>query len=194
MDGLFHRWRQGSQGKHSERKSQRENSPFLRPSLSTHHLFMNIHWKDWCWSWNSNTLATWCEELTHLKRPWCWERLKAGREGDQRGWDGWMASLTQWTYVWVNSRSWWWTGRPGDQCCGSWGLKELDTTEQLNWTELSAHVASFLHCCSVIQSCLTFCDPLDCSTPGFPVLHHILEFVQTHVHWVSDAIQPSHPL
>ena len=40
--------------------------------------------KDWCWSWNSNTLATWCEELTHLKRPWCWERLKAG-EGDNRG-------------------------------------------------------------------------------------------------------------
>ena len=43
------------------------------------------HWKDWCWSWNSNTSATWCEELTHSKRPWCWERLKAGGEG---GWDG----------------------------------------------------------------------------------------------------------
>ena len=55
---------------------------------------LNIHWKDWCWSWNSNTLATWCEELTHLKRPWCWEILKAGREGDNRGWDGWMASPT----------------------------------------------------------------------------------------------------
>ena len=52
----------------------------------------------------------WCKELTHLKRPWCWERLKAG-EGDDRGWDGWMASLTQWTWVWVNSGSWWWTGR-----------------------------------------------------------------------------------
>ena len=45
--------------------------------------------------------------------PWCWERLKAGGEGDDRGWDGWMASLTQWRWVWVNSRSWWWTGRPG---------------------------------------------------------------------------------
>ena len=55
--------------------------------------------KDWCRSWNSNTLATWCEELTHLKRPWCWERLKAGGKGDDRGWDGWMASLTQWTWV-----------------------------------------------------------------------------------------------
>jgi len=48
----------------------------------------------WCWSWNSNTLATWCEELTHLERPWCWERLRAGGEGDDRGWDGWMASPT----------------------------------------------------------------------------------------------------
>ena len=49
---------------------------------------LNVHWKDWCWSWNSNTLATWCKELTHLKRPWCWERLKAGGEGDDRGWGG----------------------------------------------------------------------------------------------------------
>ena len=62
--------------------------------------------------WNSNTLATWWEELTHLKRPWCWERLRAGGEGDNRGWDGWMASPTQWTWVWVNSRSQWWTGKP----------------------------------------------------------------------------------
>ena len=68
--------------------------------------------KDWCWSWNSNTLATSCKELTRLKRSWCWERLRAG-EGDNRGWDGWMASPTQWTWVWVNSGSWWRTGRPG---------------------------------------------------------------------------------
>ena len=58
-------------------------------------------------------LATWYKELTHLKRPWCWEILKAGEEGDDRGWDGWMASLTRWTWVWVNSRSWWWTVRSG---------------------------------------------------------------------------------
>ena len=74
---------------------------------------MNIHWKDWCWSWISNTLATWCEELTYLKRSWCWERLRAGGEGDHRGWDSWIASLTQWTWIWVNSGSWWWTRRPG---------------------------------------------------------------------------------
>ena len=71
-----------------------------------------IHWKDWCWSWNSNTLATWCEELAHWKRPWCWERLKAGGEGDDERWDGWMASPTQWTWVWASSGSWWWTGKP----------------------------------------------------------------------------------
>ena len=55
--------------------------------------------------------AHWCKELTHFKRPWCWERLRAGGEGDDRGWDGWMASLTQWTWVWVDSRSWWWIRR-----------------------------------------------------------------------------------
>ena len=59
---------------------------------------LNIHWKDWWWS--SNTSATWCNELTHWKRLWCWERMKAGGEGDNRGWDGWMASPTQWTWVW----------------------------------------------------------------------------------------------
>ena len=55
----------------------------------------------------------WCKELTHWKRPWCWERLNAGGEGNDRGWGGGMASLTEWTWVWVRSGSWWWTGRPG---------------------------------------------------------------------------------
>ena len=75
--------------------------------------------QSWVFIWRTDieaetlTLATWCEELTHWKRPWCWERLKAGGEGDDRGWDSWMASPTQWTWVWVNSGSWWWTGRSG---------------------------------------------------------------------------------
>ena len=64
---------------------------------------LGVHWKDWCWGWNSNTLATSCEELTHWKRLWCWEGLKAGGEVDDRGWDGWIASLTQWTWIWANS-------------------------------------------------------------------------------------------
>ena len=102
-------------------------------SPSQRRLVLGVHWRDWCWSWNSNTLAIWCGELSHLKISWCWERLRAGGEGDDRGWDGWMASPTQWTWVWVDFGSWWLIGRPG---CGSWGHKELDTTEWLNWTEL----------------------------------------------------------
>ena len=79
-------------------------------------------------------LATWCEELTHWKRPWCWERLRAGGEGDDRGWDSWMASLTQWTWVWVNSGNWWWTRRPG--VLQSMGLQRVahDWVTELNWT------------------------------------------------------------
>ena len=93
-----------------------------------------IFWKDWCWSWNSNTSASWCEELTHLKRPWCWERLRAG-EGDDRGWDGWMASLTQWTWVWASSRGWWRSEKPG--MLQSMGLQRVrhDWVTELNWTD-----------------------------------------------------------
>ena len=81
------------------------------------------------------TLATSCEELTHWKRLWCWEGLGAGGEGDARGWDGWMASLTRWTWVWVNSGSWWWTGRPGMlQFMGSQRVWH-DWATGLNWTE-----------------------------------------------------------
>ena len=102
-------------------------SPFWRRWV------LNIHWKDWCWSRNSSTLATWCEELTHWKRPWCWERLEAGSKGDNRGWDGWMASPPWCTWVWASSRSWWWTGTLA--CCSPWGCKQSDTTQGLNWTE-----------------------------------------------------------
>ena len=92
--------------------------------------FLNIHWNNWWWSWNSNPLATWCEDLTHWKRPWCWEGLRAGGEGDGSGWDGWMASPTQITWVWVYSGSWWWTGRPG--LLQPTGLQRV----RLTWTEL----------------------------------------------------------
>ena len=69
-----------------------------------------------------------------LERLWCWEGLGA-REGDDRGWDGWMASRTRWPWVWVNSGSWWWTGRPG--VLWFMGLQRDDwVTERLNWTEL----------------------------------------------------------
>ena len=109
-------------------------------------IVLGVHWKDWCWSWNSNTLATSCEELTYWKRPWCWEGLGAGGEGDDRGWDGWMASPTQWTWVWVNSGSWWWT-----VCCNSWGRKESDTTEWLYW--LNGWLIEYISLCYIVGLC-----------------------------------------
>ena len=80
---------------------------------------------------NSNTLAAWCQEPTHWKRPWSWERLKVRGEGDDRGWDGWMASPTQWTWVWAISGSWWWTGKPG-----------VPQSRLSNWTELAVVLQS----------------------------------------------------
>ena len=108
-----------------------------------------IHWKDWCWSWSSNTLATWCEELTLWKRPCCWARLKVGGEGDDRGWDGLMASLSLWWHhkLMASHELAQTHGHEFEQalevgggqgslaCCSPWGRKESDTTEQLNCTE-----------------------------------------------------------
>ena len=100
-----------------------------------------------------HTLATWCKELTHWKRPWCWKRLKAEGEGDDRGWDGWR-------HHWLNRHGFGWTlgvgeGQGGLVSCCSWGRKESDTTEQLNWTELNwalAHTqihSSAFNICSI---------------------------------------------
>ena len=89
----------------------------------------------------SNSLATWLEELTHWKRPWSWERLKVGGEGDDRGWDGWMVSLTQQTWVWASSRSG--DGQGSLACCSPWVHKISNMTERLNWTELALfHIAN----------------------------------------------------
>ena len=98
-------------------------------------------------------LSTCCEELTHLKRPWCWERLKAGGEGDNRGWDGLMKSPTQWTLVWVNSGRGWWTGRPVV-------LQSMDLQRgRHNWaTELNWTWKTVL--CFTIQSCPILCTPV----------------------------------
>ena len=94
------------------------------------------------------------------KRPWCWERLKAGGEGDDRGWDGWMASPTRWTWVWVSSGSWWWTGKPGVLQC--MGLQRVghDWMTELNWTELRS-LKAFVenHICADCW-CLEFMDSL----------------------------------
>ena len=107
--------------------ARRFNQSILKKSA------LNILWKDWYWSWNSNTLATWCEEPTHWKRPWCWEKLKAGGEGDYRGWEGFIASPTQCTGVWASSGSWWWTQKPGVlQSMGSQRDRH-DWVTELNW-------------------------------------------------------------
>ena len=80
-----------------------------------------------------NTLAAWCEELTHWKRPWCWEGLRAGGEGDNRGWHGWMVLPTWWTWVQASSRSWWWTRKPSVlQSVGSQRVRH-DWATELNW-------------------------------------------------------------
>ena len=102
--------------------------------LSKRKSVLNIHWKDWCWNWSANTLSTWCKELTHWKRSLCWERLKAGEEGNDRGWDGWMASPTQWTWVWASFGNWLWTRKPGVlQSIGSERVRR-DSATEVNWT------------------------------------------------------------
>ena len=119
-------------------------------SPSSRRSVLGVHWKDWCWSWNSNTLATWCKELTHWKRPWWWERLRAGGEGDDRGWDGWMASPTWWTWVCASFGSCWWTGRPGVlQSMGSQRVRH-DWVTELN----GVYHCHFLY--SGVFSCLKF--------------------------------------
>ena len=100
----------------------------IKPSRKS---VLNIHWKDLCWSWNCSTWVTWCKEPTHWKRSWWWDRLKSGRKGDDRGWDGLMPSPTRWTWVWASSGSWWWTGNPG--ICGV----TMSRTWRSNWTELN---------------------------------------------------------
>ena len=105
-------------------------------SPSSRRSVLGVYWKDWRWSWNSDTLATWCEELPHLRRPWCCKWLRAEGEGDDRGWDGWRHHR-------LNGHKFGWTpgvghGQGALACCVSWGRKELDTTEWLNWTGTDA--------------------------------------------------------
>ena len=77
--------------------------------------------KCWCWNWNSSILVTWCEQLTHWKSPWCWERLRAeGEEG--WGWDGWMASPMQWTWTWAKLGRW-----VGSGCAAVNGVSKIQT-------------------------------------------------------------------
>ena len=94
---------------------------------------LGVHWKDWCWGWNSNTLATSCEELTHWKRLWCWDELGAGGEGTTEDeMVGWHHGLDGHGFGWTPGfRDW----QGGLACCDSWDRKESDTTEPLNWAK-----------------------------------------------------------
>ena len=113
---------------------------------------MGVNWKDWCWSWNSNTLAAWCKELTDLKRPWCWERLRVVETGTTED------EMVGWHHR-FNGHGFGWTpgvgdGQGGLACCGSWGCRESDTTERLNWTGVNNKIPFLLFTCGFIFTCI----------------------------------------
>ena len=150
-------------------------------SQSYRQSVLNIHWKDWCWSWNSHTFVTWHEKLTHWKIPGCLERLRAGGKGDERGWDSWMASPTQWTWVWASSGSWWWTRKPG--VLQSLGLHKVrhDWDTEPNWTEFLGGGIMKVYTW-VLSRVWYFCHTMDCSPPSSSV-HGI--FQARILEWVA---------
>ena len=118
-------WNSGNQGFHYKLKCLFFDFSKISPGCSLEGLMLKL---------KIQYVGIWCRELTHLKRPWCWERLRAGGEGDHRWWDGSMASLTQWTWVWVDSGSWSWTGRPGVLWFMGSQRVGHDWATELNWT------------------------------------------------------------
>ena len=126
----------------------RPTSPFWRRSA------LGFLWREWCWSWNSSTLATSCEELTHWKRLWCWrdwgQEEKGTTEDEMAGWHHWLDGCESEWILGVGD------GQGGLPCCNSWGHKESDMTEWLNWTDA----------CLVAQLCPTLYNPMDCSPPS----------------------------
>ena len=115
-----------------------------------------FYWKDWCWSGSSSILVIWCKQTTHCKSPWCWEGLRAEGEEGIRGWDGWLASLMQWTWTWPNSGRWWGTVRPGVLQ----SMVSQSRTWLGNWTTLIdlliwCHIG-FRHT-AMIQLCIYIC-------------------------------------
>ena len=117
-------WRRLLRVPWTARRSNQSNLKEISPGCSLEGMMLKL---------KLQYFATSRKELTHWKRPWCWEGLGTGGEGDDRGWDGWMASLTWWSWVWVNSRSWWWTGRPGMlRFMGSQRVGH-DWATELNW-------------------------------------------------------------
>ena len=125
-------WRRLSRVLWTARRANQSILKEISPGCSLEGLMLKLKLRYFGWSFNSS-----CKEFTHWKRLWCWDGLGAGEEGDNRGWDSWMASPTQWTWVWVDSRRWWWTGRPGVlRFLGSQRVRH-DWVTELNWTELN---------------------------------------------------------
>ena len=139
LEGWKHQRRYGTAFSYCSWGSQGKNTDMVCHSL--------LQWTD--------TLATWYKELTHWKRPWHWERLRAGGEGDNRRWDGWMASLTQWTWVWASSRSWWWTGQAWRAAVH--GVKK-SWTRLSDWTVLMEQQGSSDFCCGSAEVCVLLCE------------------------------------
>ena len=135
-----------------------------------------------------NSLVTSCEELTHWKRPWCWEELGAGREGDDRGWDGWMASPTRWTWVWVNSSSWWWTGRPG--VLRFMGLRRVGH-DLSDWTELNWIISDVDHLfMGPLVTCMSSLEKCQLRSSGhFYFLIWLLESLKLHILLDSATVE-----
>ena len=180
------------------KKTNKQTNKLARLNICSLNSVIRI---ELCGGWGA--LATSCEELTHWKRLWCWEGLGAGGERDDRGWDGWMASLTRWTWVWGNPGSWWWTGRPGVlRFTGSQRVGH-DWATELNWTELGgcklwwfvydeavSHICVWLHqalvvsCRIVDLSCgMWYLIPWPRVKPGPPALG-----VQHLSHWTTSKV------
>ena len=121
------------------------------------------------------TFATCCKELTHLKELWCWERLKAGGEGDNRGGDVWKASPTPWTWVWVNLGVG--DGQGGLACCNPWGCKESDVTEQLNNSSILTKAGYIDYSCYILGW-----------FPYQPTFHHPNNFIKKNFQTPRSSI------
>ena len=156
--------------------ARRSNQSILKKST------LNIRWKDWCWNWSSNTLATWCKESIHGKRSWCWEKLRA-REGAKRGWDVRMASLTQWTWILSKLRE---IAKDRKVWCVAVHGVTKSQTQLSEWTTTTAFKSSDLslgRVCTSTDSTAVI-GPLRCLLAGaflFPILNPDAQQIPTLV-------------
>ena len=134
-------WRRSLRVPWTEKTSNQSILREISPECSLEGLMLNLKLQYF--------LATCCKELTYLKRHWYWERLKVGGDGNNRGWDGWIASPAQWNWVWVSSGSCWYTGKSGML---AWDCKESDTTDRLNWTVDNTKISWLLKVYSISET------------------------------------------